>query len=179
MVSCAVLCRKEGFSDYLREICENFALVTVIPASIHERKAKCEVFNNGELVKTFSLINLPKSLRKPSKYIPYFVYMISIVQATILMRRKFDYFIGEGHHYSLIGVLLKKLGVVSKVIYLSGDYFENILSFQAVDRYLAYRVDAIWNASPQMAVERKKRESKPDISQPKRKKSVAGANLCL
>jgi UDP-glucuronate decarboxylase len=157
MVSCAILCRKEGMADYFKRNSDTFAIVNVIPNHLKDQKPVCNYYENGKLKKSIPLITLPRTLAKSNPYITNIGYVFSIVYAAFTLRKKFDIFIGEGHIYSLAGVLLRFLGFWKKIIYSSGDYFVNVASFQIIDKFLAKNVDAIWSASRPMVRERKKR----------------------
>lgn len=154
MVSCAILCKKEGMAEYFKARTENFVLITVIPKYSKDQKPKCEVFRNGKLSKSFNLINMPAFLTDRNKYFVHLGYVISIIYAAFKLKKRYALFIGEGHIYSLAGVLLKPLGFFKKIIYSSGDYFVDVKSFQVIDKYLCKHVDAIWSASDRMCEER-------------------------
>jgi len=156
MVSCAILCKKEGMAEYFKKRCENFALITVIPKYSKGQKPKCEIFKNGELLKAFDLITIPDFISDKSKYFVHLGYIFSIIYATFKLRKRFELFIGEGHIYSSAGIILKYLGFFNKIIYSSGDYFVDVKSFQIIDKFLSKHVDAIWSASDRMCKERLK-----------------------
>ena len=69
MVSCAILCRKEGMAEYFRSRCENFALITVTSQLSKSVQPDCKLYHDGNLVASFSLIQLPNFLLRRSKYL--------------------------------------------------------------------------------------------------------------
>lgn len=154
MVSCAILCRKEGMAKYFKKRCNRFALITVASRLSKSIEPKCELFSKGELVKSFKLIIFPGFLLDRNKYLVHIGYIISIIYAALRLRRRFYLYIGEGHIYTLTGIFLKFLGICKRVIYSSGDYFTDVKSFQIIDKFISGRVDAIWSASTEMEKER-------------------------
>ena len=156
MVSCAILCKKEGMAEYFKVRCENFVLITVIPKYSKDQKPKCEVFKNGKQVKSFNLITIPDFISNKSKYFVHLGYIFSIIYAAFKLRKRFELFIGEGHIYTSAGLILKSFGFFKKIIYSSGDYFVDVKSFQIIDKFLNKHVDAIWSASDRMCKERLK-----------------------
>lgn len=73
------------------------------------------------------------------------------------MKRKFDIYIGVGYMYTLIGLVLRRIKFVDKVIYYNGDYFPlptkfgvytlfNRL-FQIIDDLCTNKSNIVWNAS--------------------------------
>lgn len=160
MVSCAILCRKEGMAEYFKKRCNHFALITVASRLSKNIEPKCELFSRGELVKSFKLRTFPDFLLGRSKYFVHIGYMVSIVYAALRLRRRFYLYIGEGHIYTLTGIFLRSLGICQRIIYSSGDYFTDVRSFQIIDKFISGRVDAIWSASTEMEKEREARVSR-------------------
>ena len=156
MVSCAVLCKKEGMANYFRHRANDFYLLNVIPKFLKTRKPVCEHYKDGKLVDTFPVFSMPVSMVNKFPYSSYIGYALAIVQTFIKLRKRFDLFIGEGHIYSLVGVLMKKLGLVKRIAYSSGDYFTNVKSFRVIDKVVSRNVDVIWCSSDLMLKEREK-----------------------
>lgn len=76
---------------------------------------------------------------------------------------KYDVFVGVDATNTLVGILLKKIGFVNKVIYYTIDYvpkrFENrILNniYHFLDRFAVAYSDSVWNLSSIMVGEREK-----------------------
>jgi glycosyltransferase involved in cell wall biosynthesis len=73
-------------------------------------------------------------------------------------RRRFDLYIGVQHPFPLVGLLLRRLGIVKKVIYYDQDYFPpgGGLSKRAagsafirfMDRFFLRSSDAVWHLTP-------------------------------
>ncbi|MFA5775958.1 MAG: glycosyltransferase [Patescibacteria group bacterium] len=156
MVSCAVLCKKEGMANYFRYRTQDFYLLNVIPKFLKTRKPVCEHYKDGKLIEVFSVFSMPVSITDKFPYASYIGYALAIIQTFIKLRRRFEFFIGEGHIYSLVGVLMKKLGLVKRIAYSSGDYFTDVKSFRVIDKIVSKEVDVIWCASELMSKQREK-----------------------
>jgi glycosyltransferase involved in cell wall biosynthesis len=73
-------------------------------------------------------------------------------------RRRFDLYIGVQHPFPVVGLLLRRLGIVKKVIYYDQDYFPpgGGLSKRAagsafirfMDRFFLRSSDAVWHLTP-------------------------------
>ncbi len=98
----------------------------------------------------------------------YFLLKLRDIFATLYFvlrfRKKSDYFIGVEALNALLGLLFRRVGLVTRVIYYNLDYgeirFKNkILNgvFHTLDRLAAQHSDCIWNLSSEMA---KARETK-------------------
>lgn len=156
MVSCAVLCKKEGLADYFRQRTVDFYLLNVIPKFLRTRKPVCEHYQDGKLVAVFPVFSMPAAVTNRLPAASYLGYVLAIVQVFIKTHRRFELFIGEGHIYSLTGVLMKKLGLIRRIAYSSGDYFTDVRSFKLIDKVVARHVDVIWCASDLMRKQREK-----------------------
>ena len=156
MVSCAVLCKKEGMANYFRYRTQDFYLLNVIPKFLKTRKPVCEHYKDGKLIEVFPVFSMPVSITDKFPYTSYIGYALAIIQTFIKLRRHFEFFIGEGHIYSLVGVLMKKLGLVKRIAYSSGDYFTDVKSFRVIDKIVSKEVDVIWCASELMSKQREK-----------------------
>lgn len=82
---------------------------------------------------------------------------LTVIEQGIKAGKKYDYFIGLECIYTIAGILLRKLGIVKKVIYYVSDYSPNRYSqkwfnylYLALDRYCAVHSDYIWDVSPAM-----------------------------
>lgn len=156
MVSCAVLCKKEGMATYFRYRCEDFYLLNVIPKFLKTRKPVCEHYKDGKLVDVFPVFSMPALITDKFSYASYIGYTIAIAQIFIKVSGKIELFIGEGPTHNLLGILMKKLGRVKRIAYSSGDYFPDVKSFRIVDKIVSRGVDVIWCASELMLKEREK-----------------------
>ncbi|MEK7572825.1 MAG: glycosyltransferase [Patescibacteria group bacterium] len=93
----------------------------------------------------------------------------------ILKEGKFDVFVGVDATNALIGILLKKIGFIKKVIFYTIDYvprrFENKIlnsTYHLLDKFAVAHSDFVWNLSSIMVKEREKR----GVSAKYRKKQI-------
>ncbi|MDI6892105.1 MAG: glycosyltransferase [Actinomycetota bacterium] len=129
----------------------------------------------------FPVINWPFGRQKEISFI-YIVLKLRDILCTIYFvlrsRQRFDLFIGVEALNVIVGIFLRKIRIVKKVLYYSLDYgevrFKNrILNFifHALDKFAVYHADCVWNLSPAMAEAREKRgilrgENAPQITVP-------------
>ena len=80
------------------------------------------------------------------------------------LKTRFDLYIGADNLNAFAGLVLKKLGLVRKVIFYTIDYvpkrFDNKLLnkvYHLNDKFCCYNCDCVWNLSSVMAEERNKR----------------------
>ncbi len=123
-----------------------------------------EVFENGKLRKRFSiskLLYLPIYLwcKIPSTKETRIAFklrdFLSVFIVAWCQRGRYDLFIGLEGIYTLAGLILRKLGIVKRVIYYVSDYsprrFEHTL-FNALyirlDRFCLLHADFTWDVSP-------------------------------
>ncbi len=81
----------------------------------------------------------------------------------MLLFRRFDLYVGVDSLNAMAGLILKKLGLVKRVIFYTIDYaprrFENNFLnkiYHQFDKICCYNCDLVWNVSPVMADERDK-----------------------
>ena len=75
-------------------------------------------------------------------------------------RQKFDLFIGSNRLNASMGIVLKKIGVVNRVVYFSPDWsskrfnnsFLNFI-FQKFDYFCVHHADCVWNSSHIMKID--------------------------
>ncbi len=141
---------------YLKKNKKKVLLIEHDFSSLKTRISHFTFFNGKkELVKnTFNYFFLPDLLCYVKDFLYSFIY---------LLFKQFDVFIGAGGFNALIGVLLKKLGRINKVIFYTIDFvpkrFDNKLLnkiYHLIDKYCVLNSDEVWNLSPRMAIARKK-----------------------
>lgn len=91
-------------------------------------------------------------------------------------RKKYDLYVGYDNINAFIGLILKKMGKVKKVIFMTVDYshtrFKNKLLnnfYHWLDYYCLRNADLVWNSTDRMVFEREKR----GISKIYRNKQIA------
>jgi len=130
----------------------------------------CLLYEHGVLKKTWGLpaylIQRVTWWNYPLMLISYFVYIYSYLYSVILIRQKFEVYIGVSMFSALFGLLLKKLGVVRFVIYYCLDYYPEPKSFgfhagvnyvfRKIEPFLVKHVDVVWELSSKITAARKK-----------------------
>jgi glycosyltransferase involved in cell wall biosynthesis len=148
----------EGLASFLQK--NSAELLTIYHPFFYckDRKSRARLFVKGKLTREeiFPQLSLPE-------FVKYFVDLLLTIYYTLRFRRKFDLFIGVNCLHAFVGIVCRKLGLVSKVIFYGIDWmprrfknpFFNWLYFQ-VDRWALQGADYIWNLSEEMAKVRKK-----------------------
>jgi glycosyltransferase involved in cell wall biosynthesis len=95
----------------------------------------------------------------------YALNLLSILYSVLRLRKRFDIFIGVGFYPTFFGLILRRLGVVNRLIYYSIDYFTRPLKFsfdtfyttifQLGDKMCAKASNIVWHASSRVAEARK------------------------
>lgn len=133
------------------------------------------------VTRRFPMVDWPFNREKEISEL-YFILKIRDLAATlyftISLREHFDYFIGIESLNAIIGLILRKVGIVNKVIYYNLDYGElrfknkamNFI-FHVLDKFCVSHADCVWNLSPAMAEVReklgiKKENTAPQITVP-------------
>lgn len=126
-------------------------------------------FEDGNIARIFRLLvpNWPIGRNKPISFI-YIILKLrdifSIFVALLIFRTRFDIFIGAEALNASVGICLRKLGLVKKVIYYNFDYgtnrFDNPIFnsfFHFLDVFSVSYADATWSLSETIVTERAKR----------------------
>ena len=124
-----------------------------------EKTSYYENYSNGELVKKHEAFHW-----KSSEYLCYLKDCFYTFFWVVFSGRKYELFVGSGNINAFIGLMLKKIGRVRKVVFYCIDYvpqrFENRLInnlYRLIDRICAQNCDATWNLSTRMIKGREKR----------------------
>jgi glycosyltransferase involved in cell wall biosynthesis len=124
----------------------------------NQRLTYLEAYNSGKL----------KKIMKKKRYVQlgildYCIDIVATIYYVLKRKQKYDYYVGAGTLDCFVGIILKKLGAVSHVIFYSIDfvpqrfannYLNNI--FHQLEIYCIKHSSAIWNVSPRIAEGRKK-----------------------
>lgn len=124
----------------------------------YKNSSWCEYYENGQLIFKKKALHwiLPEGLH----YIKDVVYTLIWCN---FFKGRFNVFVGLNPLNALLGLFLKKIGKVEKVVYYAIDYFPQRFPNQLmnkfyhfVDRISVKYADETWNVSPNMALSRKK-----------------------
>lgn len=164
IISC-VVCRKEGVADYLAKYCRSLVSINVATRYSQGLKSTLSQFRHGELIKTRELANLGFFVWLDGyiKIAGHLSYIFPVLWAVICQRRRFHICFAEGQIFTFLAVILKRLGIIEKIIYSSGDYFTQVKLYRWLDQFNATRVDVIWNATDFMT-ERRSQDLKSKIA---------------
>lgn len=122
----------------------------------YKNSSWCEYYERGKLIfgkKAFHWI-LPESLHYIKDVVYTLIWCISL-------KGHFDVFVGLNPLNALMGLILRKIGKVEKVVYYSIDYFpqrfpNNLMNklYHFIDKISVKFADETWNVSPNMAISR-------------------------
>lgn len=100
-------------------------------------------------------------------FLPPILYIKDLIYTLIWclkFRKKWDLYFAAGNLNPLVGIFLKKLGMVKKVVYYSMDYYpkrfeNNVLNYiyYELDKFCVKFSDETWNTSSQMVKAREKK----------------------
>jgi glycosyltransferase involved in cell wall biosynthesis len=132
------------------------------------QNSNSRLYHKGELVKDFDMPGF--NLKSESFIFTLTVgfYFLSFLKNFFTAYRKldtkFDLFIGIQTWSTFLGVLLKKMGKVDRVIYYSIDYYKpssrfgskiESFVFRHLDRFCCRNADMIWDLAPHFRQDRK------------------------
>ena len=153
----------QALSTYLRNNAWKFALITHPFSYSTILRSELKLFMKGEMKDAFT----GPVFRGP-EILHYTKDFISTLFFVMYLRTRFNVYIGVNNFNALIGVVLRKLGIVDKVIFYSIDYtpfrFETrILNslYHVIDLAASRSSDCVWNLSKRMAEVRIRRGADP------------------
>lgn len=127
--------------------------------------ARMTLYRDGIPEYTRRLFNI--HFRRRNRFTQYLLtfvfltYIVAILKAAFQFKTKFDLFIGISCFSTFLGVILKWLGIVKKVVYYSIDYyplkqrrdFEYLMTraFFILDRFCVRHSDLVWHINPAIA----------------------------
>lgn len=150
----------------LRVLNSRYSKVAYITMGVQKKRTVGEYYENGVKVweqtlfytflskKVIYWLILPISIA-----IMWFTPVLMAIKIAKKAKTKFDVFIGEFYIGAICGFILRKMGIVKKIIYWDSDWFpyqprkkvklftyiSNSILFPYLDRFSAKRVDLIWN----------------------------------
>ena len=162
--------RVETLEDYLKERTKSLAIIGFMSPFATYNESRCTVYEQRIKQKEFSLpsfvIKKVSWWNKPLMIFSFFIYIFSFFWSVFRMHRKFDVFIGVATFSSMLGIILKKLGIANTVIYYCLDYYTHSkkldfnrfvnLIYKHIDRWLVRKVDILWELSPRIKEGRKR-----------------------
>jgi len=149
-----------GPAQYLEEYLKDFVKADDLLFIGHplfyregEKGSGYKYYKNGDLIKEKYLSNW-----KLPSVVGYLKDVIFSIYWVLTRNTKWDLFVGSGNINAFVGILLRKIGRVEKVVFYTIDYvpqrFENNLLnnlYNWVDKYCVKNADRTWNLSSRMA----------------------------
>ena len=156
--------RTETLEDYLRDRANSLGVIGFMSPFASYNESRCTLYEKGVKKREFNLpsyrVKRAEGLRQPLICLSFLVYIYSFFKSLRKLGQKFDVFIGIATFSTMLGLILKKLGKVDKVIYYCLDYyppskklnFNRIINiiFRNIDKLVIKNADAVWHISPRI-----------------------------
>lgn len=142
--------------------------------TIIEKYKKKKIISTKKLFISIILYPLLALRNKNSTQIVFKIRdLLAVLEWGVRAGKKYDIFIGLESVYTFSGIILKRIGIVKKVVYYVSDYSPNRYHqklfndiYLWLDRYCATHADYIWDVSPAMHPARIKAGLNPKKSAP-------------
>jgi len=156
--------RTEALEDYLRNRASSLGVIGVMSPFASYNESRCTLYQQGVKKREFNLpsysVGKSSELKQPLICFSFLVYIYSFFKSFKKLGQKFDLFIGIATFSTMLGLILRKLGKVEKVIYYCLDYYPpskkinfnrivNII-FRHLDKFIIKSVDVVWHISPRI-----------------------------
>ncbi len=156
--------RTEALEDYLRDRANSLGVIGVMSPFASYNESRCTFYKQGVKKREFNLpsysVGKNSELKQPLICFSFLVYIYSFFKSFKKLGQKFDVFIGIATFSTMLGLILRKLGKVEKVIYYCLDYyppskklnFNRIINiiFRHLDKLIIRSVDVVWHISPRI-----------------------------
>jgi len=156
--------RTETLEDYLRDRTNSLGVIGFMSPFSSYNESRCTLYKEGTKKREFNLpsyrVKGDSKLRQVLMCFSFLVYIYSFFKSLRKLGQKFDVFIGIATFSTILGLILKKIGKVDRVIYYCLDYYPSSkkltlnylisIVFRNVDKLVIKRVDAIWHISPRI-----------------------------
>ncbi|HAH20378.1 MAG: hypothetical protein A2Y00_08810 [Omnitrophica WOR_2 bacterium GWF2_43_52] len=162
--------RTETIEDYLKGKVKSLTVIALSSCFIDRNFSSCRVYEEGVLKKSFKVANFRIKTytwyKQPLIPLVFLIYFLSICSTLLKLNKKHDLYIGVSYSFGLWGALLKKLGIVKRLIYYSIDYYIPEYKFDLnnlylillniVERFIVRMADFVWDISYQIQTYRQK-----------------------
>lgn len=170
--------RVETLEEYFRQRIDFLTVVGITSPFASKNFSRCTFYKTGQKIDEFGLpafqIRRMEWYKQPLIFLSFGIYFIFIIFSLIKTKAKYDIFIGISCFSSLVGLCLKKINIVKKLIYYSIDYYPpplrfglntiNVRIFQFLDRLCVKKADLLWHISPKIADGRERYANVPAFS---------------
>ena len=158
----------ETLELYLKPRTKELGIIGIMSPFAPKNDSRCTLYLNGKEQQTWRLpaytIKLVKWWNYPLQTVSYFIFIYNYFYSIRKLNRKFDLFIGVSTFSALYGYILKKLGIVNKVIYYCLDFYPDPKSygfrgwvnfvFRKLEPFLVKHVDFVWDLSEKIKTAR-------------------------
>src|SRR3989338_2783248 len=164
LVGQLITSRTETVEDYIRDRARSLAVIGITSPFATENVSRCTLYERGKLTKEFKLpaylLQHGRWYKQPLLFVSFGIYLLSTLFSVLRLKKKFSVFIGVACFSTTLGIILKKIGVVDKVIFYSIDYavpgskFNPELftrkTFGILDKFCTQHSDFLWHISPKI-----------------------------
>ena len=156
--------RTEDLESYLKSRAAQLAVFGFMSPFSSSNQARCSLYEDTEEVRRFRLPHFKAKIGgrvvQPLMAFSFLLASASFFISVLRLRRRFDLFIGIATFSTILGMLLKKMGLVKKVVYYCLDYYPKPVSpgfnrflnllFRKADAWLIRQADILWSISPRI-----------------------------
>lgn len=156
--------RTETLEDYLRDRTNSLGVIGFMSPFASYNESRCALYEKGVKKREFNLpsyrVKKVSGLGQALICLSFLVYIYSFFKSFRKLGQKFDIFIGIATFSTMLGLILKKLGKVDRVVYYCLDYypppkklnFNRIINiiFRNIDKLVIKNADAVWHISPRI-----------------------------
>lgn len=152
--------RVETIESYLKDRVEILAVIGLTGAFAAENVGRLTLYHPGRPMRQVSLpsVRIRKMTwyKQPLLLLVFATWAWNIASSLLRLWRRFDLFIGVSIFSTCMGLILRHLGLVHRVIYYCLDYYPppsgwdlvgRLLTFRRLDRWCACSADIVWNLS--------------------------------
>lgn len=151
--------RTETLENYFNYQAARVGVIAM--AGVRQRQnSTCRLYENGKVTKEFDMPGFHLSGESIAFTLMVGLYYLRFARNFFAAQKKlgrFDLFVGVQTWATLLGIFLKKMGRVDRVIYYCIDYYKptaragskiETFVFRHLDRYCCRNADMIWDLTP-------------------------------
>ncbi|KKQ53549.1 MAG: hypothetical protein US70_C0002G0037 [Parcubacteria group bacterium GW2011_GWD2_38_11] len=143
----------QALREYLIDQKINRLLFIAHPLQIDQTKSYCEKIKNGEII-----CKNETKIRSRRQIANYFLEIFLSIKWFLSEKEKFDMWIGVDPLNALIGIFIKKIKRVNRVVYYTIDYVPQRFTnktlnnfYHWIDKFCVKNADEVWNVSCRIA----------------------------
>lgn len=142
----------QAMRDYLIKTKFPYVLYIAHPLFVDGMKSYFEKITKGKILSKYT-----SSVRSNNSLVNYFIETILTLMWVLRSKEKYELFVGVDSLNASVGIFLKKLGRVNKVVFYTIDYvpvrFKNKFLnniYHLIDKFCVTHADETWNVSPRI-----------------------------